>query len=83
MPANAHAHHVFPKKFFKEFSDAGININDPKFGTWWESTSHLSNAKAYNDAWSTFFSANSAPKIDQILEYGRTLMSQYGIAVGY
>ena len=83
IPANSQAHHVFPQMYLREFTDAGINIHNPKFGVWWETTSHLKNAKAYNDAWKTFFRANSNPTQPQILNQGRTLMQQYGIPVGF
>lgn len=83
VPANSQAHHVFRQKYLREFTDAGINIHNPKFGAWWETTSHLKNAKAYNDAWGAFFRATPNPTQSQILNQGRTLMQQYGIPVGF
>ena len=79
IPANSQAHHVFPQKFASQFSKAGINIHDPKYGVWWNSSSHLQNAAGYNAAWSNFLSIN--PSQTQILNYGRQLMNQYGIPV--
>ncbi|MEM6738419.1 MAG: DUF2380 domain-containing protein, partial [Bacteroidota bacterium] len=81
VPANSQAHHVFPQKFGTQFSKRGINIHDPKFGTWWETSSHLKNARGYNAAWESFLSTN--PNQSQILNYGRQLMGQYGIPVGF
>jgi hypothetical protein len=54
MPKDAHAHHVFPQEFEDEFRNAGINIHDPKYGAWWEQSSHLKNAVKYNERWKTF-----------------------------
>src|SRR5262249_12050456 len=48
MPEGAHAHHVFPQQFAREFREAGIDIQDPRFGAWWEKSSHLKNAERYN-----------------------------------
>jgi RHS repeat-associated protein len=83
VPTNAQAHHVFPQKYATRFSKAGINIHDPKFGAWWETTSHLKNASPYNNAWGAFFSKYPNPTQSQILNQGRTLMHQYGIPVGF
>ncbi|MBX3102797.1 MAG: hypothetical protein KF690_09835 [Bacteroidetes bacterium] len=65
----------------EEFADVGINIHDPKFGAWWEASTHLKNAKAYNAAWDNFLRTN--PTQLQILDKGRQLMQQYGILVNY
>ena len=70
------AHHVFPQKFESIFGAKGINIHDPKFGSWWETTSHSKNASGYNASWETFLKTN--PSKSQILNYGRQLMGQYG-----
>ena len=75
------AHHVFPQKFESIFGSKGINIHDPKFGSWWETTSHLKNASGYNAAWETFLKTN--PSQSQIMNYGRQLMGQYGLPVGF
>lgn len=81
IPANSQAHHVFPQKFQSIFSSKGINIHDPKFGTWWGTSSHLKNASGYNAAWEGFLRTN--PSQSQIMNYGRQLMGQYGIPVGF
>jgi hypothetical protein len=81
LPSNAHAHHVFPQKFKQEFAKRGININNPKFGSWWEASSYLKNAKAYNTQWQNFLNTN--PNTSQIFKFGRQLMNQYGLPVGF
>ncbi|GAA4331638.1 hypothetical protein GCM10023149_37570 [Mucilaginibacter gynuensis] len=80
-PADAHAHHVFSQKFSAEFLRRGININDPKYLTWWNATNHLQSARAYNMAWETFLRSN--PTRSQILTFGRELMSNFGQTVRY
>lgn len=75
--AGAHAHHVFPVKFQKQFARAGIDIADPRYGAWWEATDHLSNARAYNRAWEEFF--QSSPGADEVLEFGKRIAADYGL----
>jgi hypothetical protein len=70
---------VLPQKFEAQFGDAGQNIHDPKFGAWWEKTSHLRNASAYSAAWERFLQTN--PSQAQILDFARQLATQYGLQV--
>lgn len=46
-----HAHHIFPQKFRKFFKSIGINVDNPDFGIWLESSEHLKNAYFYNEVW--------------------------------
>lgn len=81
IPEGAHAHHVFPQKFAEQFGRAGININDPRFGTWWEAGAHQRAASAYNAAWERFLQTN--PSTGQILQFGREISGQYGLRIGF
>lgn len=81
-PAGAHAHHVFPQKFIKEFQEAGINIHDPRFGAWWERTSHLKNTGRYNSKWEALFQETN-PTMEQILQFGRELGGEFGFQVHF
>jgi hypothetical protein len=81
--SQVHAHHVFPQAFKEYFIDKGINIHDPKLMTWWEESTHLPNAKSYNDAWLDFIRKNPNASKDQILEKGKQLMKNYGKEVNY
>jgi RHS repeat-associated protein len=46
--AGAHAHHMLPVEFGLEFSKRwGANVNDPKYGAWWNAQDHLRNHKRY------------------------------------
>ncbi|MFL5346852.1 MAG: hypothetical protein ACJ8AT_18880 [Hyalangium sp.] len=81
MPKEAHAHHVFPQEFEKQFRNAGINIHDPKYGAWWEQSSHLKNAAKYNWRWKEFFDLK--PTFEQILQFGRELGDEFGFHVNY
>ncbi len=74
-------HHVFPWHLRNAFLRKGINVNDPKFGVWWEARSHLKNAPAYNREWGIFFRNN--PSQAQILRFGRSIMRKHGIKVNF
>lgn len=80
-PTSSHAHHVFPQKYADIFASKGINVHNPQYGSWWQSTSHLQNAYNYNAAWGNFLQTN--PTQLQILNFGRSLMNSYGIPVGF
>jgi hypothetical protein len=82
-PPNIHAHHVFPQEFEQFFFDRGVNIHHPKHMTWWESNTHLPNAKGYNDVWFEFMKKNPDATSVQILEKGKQLMNKHGIEVNY
>jgi len=82
-PRNIHAHHVFPQKYKEFFLDKGINIHDPRHMTWWDGSTHLPNAKGYNDAWFEFIRKNPDTTPAQILEKGKQLMNKHGIEVNY
>lgn len=80
-PADAQAHHVFPQEFRERFKDLGINIDDPQYGSWWEASDHRLNAYDYNSAWRNFLRRH--PTQNEALDFGRSLMSNFGIPVNY
>jgi hypothetical protein len=83
LPADSHAHHVFPQQFADKFQKAGLNIHDPKFGAWWERSSHLKKAAAYNERWRRFLFQKPIPTLEQILQFGRELAREYEFQVHY
>ncbi len=76
-PGDAQAHHMLPQKFRAVFEKAALNIDDPIYGTWWEKTSHLTNASRYNGEWDDFLQV--ARNADEILDFSRQLATKYGI----
>ena len=74
------AHHVLPNKHCAQFAKAGINIQEPQFGSWVDK-SHQMWSKAYNDAWKYFFLNNDNPTEAQILNFARELADQYGLTI--
>jgi RHS repeat-associated protein len=78
-----HAHHVFPQKYIDRFLAKNINIHDPKYLTWWEATSHRKNAVQYNLKWEKFFEKFRNPTTNDILEYGKQLMSEHKTQTNY
>lgn len=79
-PEGAHAHHVFPQQFADRFQKLGINIHDPKFGSWWERTRHLQKSFEYNNRWREFFYLKE-PTFEEILQFGRELGGEFGFQV--
>ena len=66
------AHHVLPLKFKERFDQIpGLDINDPRFGTWVEKD-HQNWSDAYNKEWGRWFagfdSEGRAPTMDEVLE---------------
>ena len=80
-PTNAQAHHVFPQKFRDPFNNKGINIDEPRYGAWWESKAHLKNSAKYNEEWRQFLRVN--PTREQILEFGRRRAKDYGFKINF
>lgn len=82
-PAAAHAHHMFPVKHGDKFAAAGIDVNDPRYGAWWGATSHLQNARGYNEAWGQFLDSPTPRTADEIYGFGKELAGRYGLTVNY
>lgn len=80
---NAEAHHVLPQKFNQYFKNAGINIHDPKFGTWVEKASHRKWSYEYNKAWANFFASKKNPTADEILSFVKKLAQKYGFKINF
>ena len=76
------AHHVFPVKFADVFSKAGININNPLYGSWVNS-SHQFWSSAYNKAWEEFFNAVQNPTAQQIFEKAAELAKKFGFELNF
>lgn len=77
--ANFDAHHMFPQKFRPQFRAAGLRIDDPKYLTWWEKGPHRSAAREYNTLWANFFARPTPPTNQEILDFGKTLATRYGL----
>ncbi|MDE3045669.1 MAG: hypothetical protein KGJ02_03395, partial [Verrucomicrobiota bacterium] len=77
----AEAHHVFPQAFRKVFFKKGIMIDDAKYLSWWEKTTHRANWSNYNREWESFLKAN--PDGNAILKKGYQLSEDYGFLTNY
>ena len=76
------AHHILPQKFKDWFISRGINnIHDPRFGVWWDMHTHRQSARAYNLAWEEFINRNPNASTQEITNFARQLMSQYGFDI--
>jgi len=81
QPRGAHAHHVLPRKYAEDFIAKGINIHDPRYGAWWSAKEHLSAAKRYNGAWDEFFEFHQERTVEEILQFGRKIATEYGLPI--
>ena len=45
---------------------------------WLQKNSHRKNAKGYNKAWDSFFENRPEVTLEQIQEFGNSLMKSYG-----
>ena len=81
------AHHVFPVKYADKFDKAGININDPHYGTWWEKTDHRKKAYEYNQEWNEFFGKMKGKSSEQvnkaIFEKAKELAEKYNFKINF
>jgi RHS repeat-associated protein len=77
--ADADAHHVIPQQFRKEINRLApdINIDDPRYLSWWQSKAHKAAAKAYNAEWIKFLAGN--PNSNEILGFARDVMNDFGM----
>ncbi|MBL7750946.1 MAG: DUF2380 domain-containing protein [Chitinophagaceae bacterium] len=77
------AHHIFPKADeFKNFFDrVGIDVNDPIHMQWWDRAGHNPNAQKYNAEWRAFMRLNPNADKNAVLQFGRDIMSKYGLNV--
>ena len=81
---NVQAHHVLPQNFRSKFKAIGINIDNPVFASWVDSTRHLKFSKKYNDAWDAFFKSfgdNNLPTMQQVLDYARKLAKEFDFQI--
>ena len=64
---NPEAHHDLPRKFRRNFENAGVDIDDPKYGRWVERHPHRTWSSKLNDEWGEFFRLHTEPTQEQIL----------------
>jgi len=76
------AHHVFPQKLVNDFKALKINVNDPRYGAWWDHDDHLDQASGYNDLWETFF-ADGKRTAEDAKTFARALAEIYGYSVNF
>ena len=75
------AHHVIPNAFkwtIWRMSRGQINVDDPKYGSWWKSTDHLTHARQYNLEWAKWLARNKKAGTKQILDFAREIAHKYG-----
>ena len=77
------AHHVLPQEHRGKFFAAGFNINNPTFGSWVDTSTHLGFSYEYNQDWAFFFGSfgDYIPTKMQILSFATELAGKYGFDI--
>lgn len=77
------AHHVFPQEFKDLFEEAGIEtIHDPRYLVWVDE-SHKAWTYDYSRAWESFLRGHPDATVEEVLEEGQKLASEFGYKVLY
>ena len=70
------AHHIFPKRFTREFAAIGINNQESKYGAWVDASTHRAFSYAYNQEWKSFF--DGTPTYSEAIDLAIKLAQKYG-----
>lgn len=86
--ARIHAHHILPVKegLARKFEEAGLNINDPRFGAWVDRTKHGQISDAFEKDWEQFFRSfedRSEPTVEEVLSEARRLAEKYDLEIKF
>jgi len=77
------AHHLFPQRFRNWFNGRGVDIDDPRFGSWWARRDHRQNGWHDNNKWQRWIRTNPKATPDEILAFGRQKCQRYGQICGF
>ncbi len=77
--AGRDAHHMLSQaeRLAEQFSKAGLNIHDPKFGAFWDHAVHLRKSSQFNADWTAFLKKDRTA--EDIHKYARVLAVKYDI----
>ena len=75
------AHHIFPVEFGRDFAQAGIDVNNPGYGTWVARSLHQGMSSEYSNDWAAFL--QGSPTSTQMFDFGRMLAQKYGFDVHF
>ena len=70
-------HHNLPQQFLGEFEKAGININDPVFGSVVDKSIHRQTARSFNLEVADFFEKNINPTREQIINTIKDISNKF------
>jgi hypothetical protein len=76
-PGEYDAHHVFPVEFGYDFAQAGIDVNNPQYGTWIARPLHQGMSSEYSNDWAAFLQGGLR------LDFARMLAQKYGFDVNF
>jgi hypothetical protein len=59
----------------------GVNVHDPKYGSWWGRTPHRRNWSLINREWERFLGAS--PTFSAAVQLARSQGARFGFVVGF
>lgn len=66
-------------EFDRDFGQAGIDVNNPEYGTWVARPLHQGISSEYSNDWAAFLHGN--PTRAEIFDFARMLARKYGFDV--
>lgn len=72
------AHHTLPQQFTSEFSNLGIDVNDPQWGAWVDGGTHQKWSYENNKAWEIWFRDFQNPTLSDVKQFATDLATNYG-----
>ncbi len=79
-PKGMEAHHIFPRSLGDKFMEKwGIDVWNPRYGSWVEASAHRHFSPGYNVAWKQFL--KSPHTIEEVFDKARMLGGDYGFKV--
>jgi hypothetical protein len=85
LPTNAQAHHIFPQaeKFADFFQGKCIDIHDPKYGSWWNTSIHQQNSSGYNKKWTKWINKHLNATKQDVINQGRVMAKEYNLEINF
>ncbi len=71
------------QKFANWFAEKGLNVHDPRFGSWVDKASHTKWSYKYNKYWQEYISNHPNASAKQIIEYAKQLGKKFKFTINF
>jgi hypothetical protein len=82
-PSGSQAHHVLIQARREFFERLGINIDDPVWGSWWETAEHGPESLDYQNAWVEWIEDNPTATRGDVLDHAIEMAHEWGFDVNF